>query len=143
LTGPNGAGTTGDYSHPEVPARVPWLRLSGTEARTPPERPVRPRAVLIQVIAGTLAVVIGVAVAGAFASRRVAEREAVTDAAHTTDLIAQQVVQPAWTAADQPITNRQHPARQRQAQPGFPGNGGTPGPDFHAVAASPPGASMT
>jgi signal transduction histidine kinase len=51
----------------------------------------------MQVIAGTLAVVIGVAVAGAFASRRVAEREAVTDAAHTTDLIAQQVVQPAIT----------------------------------------------
>ncbi len=97
MTEAHGAGTTGDYSHPEVPARVPWLRLSGTEARTAPERPVRPRAVLIQVIAGTLAVVIGVAVAGAFASRRVAEREAVTDAAHTTDLIAQQVVQPAIT----------------------------------------------
>jgi len=51
--------------------------------------------VVIQVIAGILVVLIGVAVAGAFASRRVAEREAVTDAAHTTDLIAQQVVQPA------------------------------------------------
>ncbi len=76
---------------------MPWLRLSGTEARTPPERPLRPRTVVIQVIAGTLAVVIGVAVAGAFASRRVAEREAVTDAAHTTDLIARQVVQPAIT----------------------------------------------
>jgi len=80
-----------------VPARVPWLRLGGTEARTPLERPVRPQTVVIQVIAGTLAVVIGVAVAGAFASRRVAEREAVTDAAHTTDLIARQVVQPAIT----------------------------------------------
>jgi signal transduction histidine kinase len=52
---------------------------------------------VIQVIAGTLAVVIGVAVAGAFASRRVAEREAVTDAAHNTDLIAQQVIQPVIT----------------------------------------------
>jgi two-component system NarL family sensor kinase len=97
LTEAEGAGTTGGDSHPEVPARVPWLRLSGTQARTPPERPVRPRTVVMQVIAGTLAVVIGVAVAGAFASRRVAEREAVTDAAHTTDLIAQQVVQPAIT----------------------------------------------
>ena len=74
---------------------MPWLRLTGTEARTPPERPLRPRMVVIQVIAGILVVLIGVAVAGAFASRRVAEREAVTDAAHTTDLIAQQVVQPA------------------------------------------------
>jgi two-component system, NarL family, sensor kinase len=79
------------------PIGVPWLRLSGTQARTPPERLVQPRAVVIQVIAGTLVVVIGVAVAGAFASRRVAEREAVTDAAHTTDLIARQVVQPAIT----------------------------------------------
>ena len=97
MTQAEGAGTTGDYSYLGEPARVPWLRLSRTEARTPPERPLRPRTVLIQVIAGALAVVIGVAVAGAFASRRVAERESVTDAAHTTDLIAQQVVQPAIT----------------------------------------------
>ncbi len=76
---------------------MPWLRLTGTEARTPPERPLRPRMVVIQVIAGILVVLIGVAVAGAFASRRVAEREAVTDAAHNADLIAQQVVQPAVT----------------------------------------------
>ena len=96
MTQADGSGTTG-ASHPDVPGRVPWLRLSGTQARTQPDRPVRPRMVLIQVIAGTLAVVIGVAVAGAFASRRVAEREAVTDAAHTTDLIARQVVQPAVT----------------------------------------------
>jgi len=97
LTQADGAGTTGDYSAPEVPADVPWLRLSGTQARTAPERPVRPWRIVAQVIAGIVAVVIGVAVAGAFASRRVAEREAVTDAAHTTDLIAQQVVQPAIT----------------------------------------------
>ena len=97
MTRADRAGTAGDYSYPGVPARVPWLRLSRTEARTPPERPLRPRTVLIQVIAGALAVVIGVAVAGAFASRRVAERESVTDAAHTTDLIAQQVVEPAIT----------------------------------------------
>jgi two-component system NarL family sensor kinase len=58
---------------------------------------VRPRRVVIQVIAGIVVVLIGVAVAGAFASRRVAEREAVTDAANTTDLIARQVVQPAVT----------------------------------------------
>lgn len=93
----DGAGATGDYSAPEAPARVPWLRLTGTQARTPPERPVRPRRVVIGVVAGIVVVLIGVAVAGAFASRRVAEREAVTDAAHATDLIARQVVQPAIT----------------------------------------------
>lgn len=97
MTQAESAGTTGDYSAPAVPADVPWLRLSGTGARTPPERPVRPRRVVIQIIAGILAVLIGVTVAGAFASRRVAERQAVTDAAHTTDLIAQVVVQPAVT----------------------------------------------
>ncbi|HEY3955958.1 MAG TPA: histidine kinase [Streptosporangiaceae bacterium] len=97
MTQADRAGTTGNRTYPAVPARVSWLRLTGTQARTPPERPLRPRTVMIQVIAGTLAVVIGVAVAGAFASRRVAEREAVTDAAHTTDLIAQQVVQPVIT----------------------------------------------
>jgi two-component system NarL family sensor kinase len=97
LTEADGAGATAERSHSAVPARVPWLRLSGAQARTQPERPVRRRTVVIQVMAGTLAVVIGVAVAGAFASRRVAEREAVTDAANTTDLIAQQVVQPAIT----------------------------------------------
>ena len=90
-------GTTGDCSSPGVPARVPWLRLSGTQAQTPPERPLRPRRVVIQVIAAIVAVVIGVAVAGAFEIRRVAERQSVTDAAHTTDLIARQVVQPAIT----------------------------------------------
>ncbi|MDR2986097.1 MAG: histidine kinase [Nocardiopsaceae bacterium] len=95
MTQADGAGNAGDKSHPDVPAHVPWLRLTGTEAQTPPERPLRPRSVVIQVIAGVLAVVIGVAVAGAFASRRVAERQAVTDTAHTTDLIAQLVVQPA------------------------------------------------
>ena len=58
---------------------------------------MRPRRVVIQVIAGIVVVLIGVTVAGAFASRRVAEREAVTDAAHTTDLIARHVVQPAIT----------------------------------------------
>jgi signal transduction histidine kinase len=80
-----------------VPARVPWLRLGGTGARIAPERPLRTRTVLLQIIAGILVVLIGVAVAGAFASRRVAEREAVTDAGHTTDLIAQHVVQPVIT----------------------------------------------
>jgi two-component system NarL family sensor kinase len=97
LTLADGVGATGEQVPPEVPTGPPWLRLSGPEARTPPERPLRPRTVVIQVIAGALAVAIGVAVAGAFASRRVAERESVTDAAHTTDLITQQVVQPAIT----------------------------------------------
>ena len=66
-------------------------------AHAPPDRPLRTRTVLTQVIVGALVVAIGVALAGAIASRRIAERESVTDAAQTTDLIAQQVIQPALT----------------------------------------------
>jgi signal transduction histidine kinase len=66
-------------------------------ADSPPDRPLRTRTVLTQVVVGALVVAIGVALAGAIASRRIAERESVTDAADITDLIAQQVVQPAMT----------------------------------------------
>jgi hypothetical protein len=103
----------GPVSNGKPPAWCPGRqhgRLSAVRATIPKGKPSvgqRSRSgkpgwaafpqVLIQVIAGALAVVIGVAVAGAFASRRVAERESVTEAAHTTDLLAQQVVQPAIT----------------------------------------------
>jgi two-component system, NarL family, sensor kinase len=97
IEGTRPAGASGDSTPPEAPARPSWLRLSGTAARTPPDHPLRTRAVLIQVILGALVVAIGVSLAGAVVSRRVAERESVTDAAHITDLIAQQVVQPAIT----------------------------------------------
>jgi signal transduction histidine kinase len=47
-----------------------------------------------QLIAAAAVVLIAVAVAGSYASRNVAEREAVNDAAQTTDLLAESVVQP-------------------------------------------------
>jgi two-component system NarL family sensor kinase len=90
-------GTSRDSTPLDVPARPSWLRLSGMAAHTPPDRPLRTRTVLAQVVVGALVVAIGVALAGAIASRRIAERESVTDAAQTTDLIAQQVIQPAMT----------------------------------------------
>ena len=93
------AGTSGDSTSLDVPAGLSWLKLSGMAAHTPPERPLRTRTVLTQVIVGALVVAIGVALAGAIASRRIAERESVTNAAQTTDLIAQQVIQPALTDA--------------------------------------------
>jgi signal transduction histidine kinase len=52
-----------------------------------------------QVIAGALAVLVAVAVVGVVASRRLAEAQAVNDAARTTDLFADAVVQPALTEA--------------------------------------------
>jgi signal transduction histidine kinase len=48
-----------------------------------------------QLLAAAAVVLVAVAVAGSFASRNVAEREAVNDAAKTTELLAESVVQPA------------------------------------------------
>ena len=56
---------------------------------------MRTRRIFAQVIAAAAVVLVVVAVVGAFASRRVAERQSVNDAAQTTDLLAESVVQPA------------------------------------------------
>jgi two-component system, NarL family, sensor kinase len=68
-----------------------------TGERDGQERPVRPRRILLQVGLGALVVLIVVGVVGVFAARRLAEAEAVTDAAKTADLLDQLVVQPAIT----------------------------------------------
>jgi two-component system, NarL family, sensor kinase len=59
--------------------------------------PPRLRRVFVQVAAAAAVVLAVVAVAGAVASRKIAEREAVHDAAATTDLLAESAVQPAVT----------------------------------------------
>lgn len=59
------------------------------------DRPVRTWRVVAQVAAAALVVVVLVAVVGLAVSRRLAEAEAVNDAAHRTDLLAVAVVQPA------------------------------------------------
>ena len=51
----------------------------------------------VQVVAGALAVLVAVALAGVVASRRLAEAEAVNDAAKTANLMADAVAQPALT----------------------------------------------
>lgn len=53
--------------------------------------------ILAELTAAALVVLVVVAVIGAFASRNVAEREAMNDAAQMTDLLAQSVVQPSLT----------------------------------------------
>jgi signal transduction histidine kinase len=50
--------------------------------------------VLLQVAASAIVVLLLVILAGTFASRRLAEKEAVNDAARTTDLLAESVIQP-------------------------------------------------
>lgn len=58
------------------------------------DRPVRTWRVAAQVAVAGLVVVVLVAVVGLVVSRRLAEAEAVNDAAHRTDLLAVAVVQP-------------------------------------------------
>lgn len=59
--------------------------------------PVRTWRVLLQVGAAAAVVLVLVAVLGLSASRRIAEQESVNDAARSTDLLADAVVQPALT----------------------------------------------
>jgi len=79
--------------------RPPWLRVAaGTSARSG-EPAVQPRRVFSQVIAGALVVLVAVALVGVAASRRLAEAEAVNDAAKTANIMAEAVAQPAVSEA--------------------------------------------
>jgi signal transduction histidine kinase len=74
-------------------ADLHWTVLAAAgSART--ERPISTRTVFARIVTAALLVMLVVVVAGAFASRRLAERQAVNEAAHTTDLIAESVIQP-------------------------------------------------
>ncbi len=76
-----------------------WLPVATASSRHRDEPAVHPRRVFIQVIAGALVVLVLVALAGVAASRRLAEAEAVNDAAKTANLLADAVGQPAVTEA--------------------------------------------
>ena len=70
-------------------------------------KPLRMRRVFAQLVVAALVVRAVVAVGGSYASRNVAEREAVTDAATMTDLLATSTIQPALTPellSDDPAT---------------------------------------
>ncbi len=80
--------------HPASPS-PPWTTVAdGRRRLSRVDRPVRMRRVFAQVVAAAVVVLVIVGVAGAYASRRVAEQEAVNDAARTTDLLAESAVQP-------------------------------------------------
>ena len=75
-----------------------WTLADG--AAVPPVRPLPSRRrTLVQLGLAALAVFAVVVVGTSFAASRLAEREAVNDAAHTTNLLALSVVQPALTDA--------------------------------------------
>ena len=77
--------------------RPPWIRVAAGATVPSSEPAVQPRRVFVQVVAGALAVLVAVAMAGVVASRRLAEAEAVNDAAKTANLMADAVAQPALT----------------------------------------------
>jgi len=80
-------------------ARPPWIQVAaGTSARSI-DPSVKPRRVFAQVIVGALIVLAVVALAGVAASQRLAEAQAVNDAAKTANLLADAVVQPAVSDA--------------------------------------------
>lgn len=71
-----------------------WVTLAGPDPRTPVEPPLPMRRIFAQLAVGIVLVLAVVAIGGSLAARRLAEREAVNDAAKTADVLAEAVVQP-------------------------------------------------
>ncbi len=78
-----------------APSGAPWFVLSSGAPPDRPEPPLRSRRVYLQVVALTLVVLVVVGFLGSAAARRVAEREAVNDAAQRAGILADAVVEPA------------------------------------------------
>jgi two-component system, NarL family, sensor kinase len=74
--------------------RPQWLQVAAGASVHSGEPAVQPRRVFAQVLAGALIVLSVVALGGVAASRRLAEAEAVNDAAKIANLLADSVAQP-------------------------------------------------
>lgn len=102
-TTPSSPAVSESPSPPETaaaaPPPVPWVTVSRPRVQPETEALVRPRRVLLQLVAGLVAVLAVVGVLGSLASQRLAEREAVNDAANTADVLADAVISPALTNA--------------------------------------------
>jgi two-component system, NarL family, sensor kinase len=94
---PPHADAAGSDLAPADSARPEWVTVSRPVDVDDGDRPVRTRRVVIQVVAGALVVLLLVAFSGAIASRRLAEKESVNDAAKIANVLAEAVVQPALT----------------------------------------------
>jgi type VI protein secretion system component VasK len=82
----------------ELDGLAPWVVLS----RAPDadvEETRSPRRLLAGVAVGALLLLVLSVLVGVFAARKLAERQAVNDAANTADLLAEAVVQPTLTDA--------------------------------------------
>jgi signal transduction histidine kinase len=89
------ADLAGEFApSPEV---LRWVTVGVPEAELRAEQVVSTRRVVLQLVLGIVLVLAVVTVGGSLAARRLAEREAVHDAAAMADVLAETVVQPALT----------------------------------------------
>ncbi|MBV9829962.1 MAG: ATP-binding protein [Marmoricola sp.] len=89
-----------DQAPSQAPDQAPprtWVTVAEPSRHDDGEAPVSLRRVALQLVAGILVVLAAVTVGGTLAARRLAEREAVNDAAQRADLLAETLVQPALT----------------------------------------------
>ena len=85
-------------STPDRPGVEPrWVTVGAPESRAAVETPLTSRRIALRLVVGVVLVLAVVTIGGSLAARRLAEREAVNDAAGTADLLAETVVQPALT----------------------------------------------
>ncbi len=84
-------------SEPQAAVAEPSWRVLGTPTKSSLSKPPSARRVALGIVGSSLVVLVAVAVLAGLAARRLAEREAVHDAAVRTDLIAQDLIQPALT----------------------------------------------
>jgi two-component system, NarL family, sensor kinase len=93
MTEPTSSRTGASPSWPADPR--PWVTLADSGAPLDSEtRPLSRRRVLLPVVLGACLVLVLVALSGTAAARRLAEKEAVADAARRAGLLADAVVQP-------------------------------------------------
>jgi signal transduction histidine kinase len=78
---------------------VQWVTVGRAVEEARVEAPLGTRRVVTRLVAGIALVLVAVTIGGSLAARRLAEREAVNDAASIADLLAETVVQPALTDA--------------------------------------------
>jgi two-component system, NarL family, sensor kinase len=78
---------------------LPWVVLTRSRPPAPTPAPLSARRVVIQLLVALAVVLVVVGALGSFAAQRLAEREAVNDAAGTADVLAEAVITPALSDA--------------------------------------------
>src|SRR4051794_23003019 len=77
----------------------PWVQLTEEGARTSRRQPPSTRRVVTQFLAASLLAAITLLLVSIYVSRQAAKSEAIADARHTADVLAEAVVQPNVTDA--------------------------------------------